>query len=256
VAVLCCRNVRPQSQIQWRADPNFTRVRVGRSDIVLRRDISAHVAEILQRLGALGSGDELGAGNRQSGFHVTIAGAPELFARRSRRGGMIALILDDIYVGINPRPLRELALTVEATNRGVPVAEPMGAVVEWIGPILYRGFFLTRAMPGMTLWQFLMTDDDPVVRSHVLGQARAAIETMHTKGLSHADLNLHNLLVTQAGESFTVMILDLDKSRLYDSPLSPAKRRENLARLARSARKLDPSGKYLDAGARAILNLE
>ena len=254
--LLCCQNVRPQSQIQWRADPNFTRVRVGRREIILRRDISAHVAEILQRLGALGSGDESGAGNRQSGFHVTIAGAPEIFARRSRRGGMIASILDDIYVGINPRPLRELAITVEAAHRGVPVAEPMGAVVEWIGPILYRGFFLTRAMPGMTLWQFLMTDDDPVVRSHVLGQARAAIETMHTKGLSHADLNLHNLLVTQAGESFTVMILDLDKSRLYDSPLSPAMRRENLARLARSARKLDPAGKYLDARAHAILNLE
>jgi hypothetical protein len=79
---------------------------------------------------------------------------------------------------------------------------------------------------------------------------------MHTKGLSHADLNLHNLLVTQAGESFTVMILDLDKSRLYDSPLSPAMRRANLARLARSARKLDPAGKYLDAAAFALLNLE
>ncbi len=206
--------MRPQSQIQWRADPNFTRIRIGRHDIILRRDIGARTAEILERLNALGSGGESGTGNRKSGFHVTIAGAPEIFARRSRRGGMIASILDDIYLGTNPRPLRELAITVEATHRGVPVVEPMGAVVEWIGPVLYRGFFLTRAMPGMTLWQFLETDDDPVVRSHVLGQAQAAIETMHTKGLSHADLNLHNLLVTQAGESFTVMILDLDKSRL------------------------------------------
>ena len=248
--------MRPQSQIQWRADPNFTRIRIGRRDIILRRDIGAHTTEILQRLDALGSGDEAGAGNRQSGFHVTIAGAPEIFARRARRGGMIASILDDIYLGTNPRPLRELAITVEAAHRGVPVAEPMGAVVQWIGPILYRGFFLTRAMPGMTLWQFLLTDDDPVVRSHVLGQARGAIETMHTKGLSHADLNLHNLLVTQAGESFTVMILDLDKSRLHDSPLSSAMRRANLARLARSARKLDPAGKYLDAAAFAMLNLE
>ena len=111
-------------------------------------------------------------------------------------------------------------------------------------------------MPGMTLWQFLQTDDDPTVRSHVLEQARAAIETMHAKGLSHADLNLHNLLVTKARESFAVMILDLDKSRLYDSPLSPAMRRANLARLARSARKLDPAGKILDAAALAILNLE
>jgi Lipopolysaccharide kinase (Kdo/WaaP) family len=253
--------VRPAPQIQWRADPNFTRIRVGRRDIILHREIHAHAGAILQRLGALGSGREAGAGNRQSAFRVSIADAPEMYARRSRRGGFIGSILQgislgDIYLGTNPRPLRELALTVEAINRGVPVAEPMGAVVEWIGPVLYSGVFLTRAMRGMTLWQFILTDDDPVVRGHVLEQARAAIETMHSKGLSHADLNLYNLLVTQAGESFTVIILDLDKSRLYDSPLAPAMRRANLRRLARSARKLDPAGKYLDAAAFSLLNLE
>jgi hypothetical protein len=248
--------VRPRSQIQWRADPNFTRIKIARRDLVLHREIAALAPEILRSLSALGVAGESGAGNRQSAFRVNIAGAPEIYARRSRRGGIVASILDDIYVGIDPRPLSELSLTVEAMRRGVPVVEPMGAIVEWIGPALYRGFFLTRAMPGMTLWEFLQTDDDPVVRGHVLEQARAAIETMHTKGLSHADLNLHNLLVTQAGDSFIVMILDLDKSRLYDSPLSPAMRRATLARLARSARKLDPHGKYLDSAAYAILKLE
>ena len=90
----------------------------------------------------------------------------------------------------------------------------------------------------------------------MLGQARAAIDTMHDKGLFHADLNLHNLLVTQARESFTVIIIDLDKSRLFDAPLSSAMRRANAARLIRSARKLDPSGKFLDAAALSILNPE
>ena len=248
--------MRPPSQIQWRADPNFIRIRIARRELVLHREIAALAPEILRSLSALGVAGESGAGNRQSAFRVKIVGAPEIYARRSRRGGIIASLLDDIYIGIDPRPLTELALTVEAMNRGVPVVEPMGAIVEWIGPALYRGFFLTRAMPGMTLWEFLQTDDDPVVRNHVLEQVRVAIETMHSKGLSHADLNLHNLLVTQAGDSFTVMILDLDKSRLYDSPLSPAMRRANLVRLARSARKLDPHGKYLDSGAFAILKLE
>lgn len=248
--------MRPASQIQWRSDPNFTRIRIGRRDIVLHREIAALAREILQSLSALGSSGESGAGNRQSAFRIDVAGAPEMYARRSRRGGLIASLLNDVYLGANPRPLTELALTVEAMNRGVPVVEPMGAIVEWLGPVLYRGVFITRAIPGMTLWQFLLTDDDPTVRSHVLEQARAAIETMHAKGLAHADLNLHNLLVTQAGESFTVMILDLDKSRLYDSPLGPPMRRANLARLARSARKLDPAGKYLDAAAMSILNPE
>jgi tRNA A-37 threonylcarbamoyl transferase component Bud32 len=169
---------------------------------------------------------------------------------------MIASILSDIYAGITPRPLTELAVTIEAMRRGIPVAEPMGAMVQWIGPALYRGFFLTRAVRGMTLWEFLKTDDDSTVRSHVLGQARAAIDTMHDNGLFHADLNLHNLLVTEARERFTVIIIDLDKSRLFDAPLSSAMRRANAVRLTRSARKLDPSGKILDATALSILNLQ
>jgi len=59
--------------------------------------------------------------------------------------------------------------------------------------------------------------------------------------------------VTQERESFTVIIIDLDKARLYDAPLPAAMRRANAARLVRSARKLDPSGRFIDAAALAIL---
>jgi 3-deoxy-D-manno-octulosonic acid kinase len=239
--------------MQLRSDPNFAAFRIGRRELVIHRDIASHGAEIMQKLGELASASEAGAGNRRSAFRLNLAGGLELFARRGRRGGMIGSILSDVYVGIAPRPLNELALTVEAMRRGIPVAEPMGAMIEWIGPALYRGFFLTRAVRGMTLWEFLKTDDDQMVRGHVLGQARAAIDTMQNKGLFHADLNLHNLLVTQTRESFTVIIIDLDKARLFDAPLPAAMRRANAARLMRSARKLDPSGQFLDASALSIL---
>ena len=210
----------------------------------------------MQKLGELTSAVEAGAGNRQSANRLNLEDGLELFARRGRRGGMIASILSDLYLGVTPRPLTELAVTIEAVRRGIPIAEPMGAMVEWVGPALYRGFFLSRAVQGMTLWEFLKTDDDPTVRNHVLGQVRSAIDTMHGKGLFHADLNLHNLIVTRARDSFTVIIIDLDKSRLFDAPVSSAMRRANAARLIRSARKLDPSGKFLDAAALSILNLE
>ena len=246
--------MRPPSQMKWRSDPNFSTFRIERRELVIHRDIASQAAQILQKLGMLTSAVEAGAGNRQSAFRMNLDDGHEVFARRSRRGGMIASILNDVYMGMTPRPLTELAVTIEAMRRGIPVAEPMGAMVEWIAPVLYRGFFLTRAVPGMTLWEFLKTDDDPTVRSHVLGQARTAIDTMHEKGLFHADLNLHNLLVTQVRESFTVIIIDLDKSRLFDASVSPAMRRSNAARLMRSARKLDPSGKILDAAALSILS--
>src|SRR5208282_4203270 len=176
-------SVRPPSQMKWRSDANFSAFRIGRRELVIHRDIASHAAEILQKLGALASASEAGAGNRRSAFRLSLAGGLELFARRGRRGGMIGSILSDVYVGITPRPLNELAVTVEALRRGIQVAEPMGAMIEWIGPALYRGFFLTRAVRAMTLWEFLRTDDDPIVRSHVLGQARAAIDAMHDKGL-------------------------------------------------------------------------
>jgi 3-deoxy-D-manno-octulosonic acid kinase len=239
--------------MKWRSDPNFSTFRIVSRELVIHRDIASQAAQIMQKLGTLASASGTGAGNRQSAHRLNLDGGLELFARRSRRGGLIGSILSDIYVGMEPRPLNELAVTVEARRRGIPVAEPMGAMIEWIGPALYRGFFLTRAVRGMTLWQFVKTDDDQTVRSHVLGKARAAIDLMHDKGLFHADLNLHNLLVTQARESFTVIIIDLDKSRLFDAPLSSAMRRANAARLIRSARKLDPNGQFLDATALSIL---
>jgi Lipopolysaccharide kinase (Kdo/WaaP) family len=245
--------VRPPAKMGWRSDPNFSTFKLARRELVIHRDIASQAAEILKKLDALASASEAGAGNRKSAFRMQLDGGLELYARRGRRGGLIASILSDVYVGIAPRPLNELAVNVAAMKRGIPVAEPMGAMVEWIGPALYRGFFLTRAVRGMTLWQFVKTDDDPTVRNHVLAQARAAIDAMQANGLFHADLNLHNLLVTQARDSFTVIIIDLDKARLFDPPLSAAMRRANAARLLRSARKLDPSGQYLDATALSIL---
>lgn len=248
--------VRPQSQMKWRADPNFSTFKIGSRELLIRRDIESDAAQIMQRLSELRTSPEPGAGNRQSGFRIALDDGLELFARRCRRGGMVASLISDVYVGIAPRPFDELGVTLEAMRRGIPVAEPMGAMVEWLGPALYRGFFLTRAVRGMTLWEFVQADDDRTVRQHVLEQARGSIATMHDKGLFHADLNLHNLIVTRVGESFTVIMIDLDKARIFEQPLSPAMRRNNLARLMRSARKLDPSRQFLDAAALAILSPE
>ncbi len=237
----------------------FSRIPAGPYQLYLRADLAPHAAALataLSELGAASSTDtgSRGAGNRGGGFRLTLPGGPDLFVRRSRRGGAMRLLLDDLYFGLHPRPLGELWVTAEAARRGVPLAEPMGAAVRWIAPGLYRGFFITRAAAGMTLWEFLRTDDDASVRAHVLDRAREAIETMLRAGLHHPDLNLENLFVTPHGESFTVIILDLDKARLYDRSVSGAARRRIAARLARSARKLDPHGRLLDPAALSMLN--
>jgi 3-deoxy-D-manno-octulosonic acid kinase len=177
----------------------------------------------------------------------------ELFVRYARRGGLIRFLISDWYCGSGARPLHELAVAAEALRRGIPVAEPIGAIVEWVAPMIYRGVFLTRALTGMTLWQFVQADDDPLVRMHVAGQVRQTINSAHEKGLFHADLNLHNIFISSANESFAIMLLDLDKARILIGALPPGLRLRNLARLRRSIRKLDPSGHYFDPPMIAVL---
>jgi len=224
---------------------------LGRRRVYLRRDLAARAPAIVAALSTLRSTG--GAGNRMGGFALKLDDGMELFARKNRRGGLLQPVLKDLYMGIRPRPVRELAVAAEARRRGIPVAEPIGAMVEWVAPMVYRGVFLTRALAGMTLWEFVRTDDDPHVRSHVTEQARQAIDTMHRLGLYHADLNLHNLFVTKSRESFAVVILDLDKAQLFDGPVPAAMRARNLARLRESGRKLDPEGRYLDSQALELL---
>jgi hypothetical protein len=236
-------------------DSDFVKRRRGKARLYLEKVLAPHTDAIASRLASIVSNDEAGAGNRRSAYRLTLRGAPDLFARRTRRGGAMRFLVPDIYFGAEPRPLRELLVTIEARTRGVPLAEPMGAVVEWVAPMIYRGFFLTRALEGMTLWDFLRRDCDSVTRGYVLDQARHAIDTMHHRGLLHADLNLHNLFVTRVGDQFTVVILDLDKARLYSPPLSESLREATLARLSRSARRLDPVGRYLDDYARSRLSI-
>ena len=232
----------------------FQKFELGRRTVFLRRDLMPRAAEIITSLSGIGSAP--GIGNRSSGFLIKLKDGTELFVRLGRRGGLIRWLTKDVYVGVRPRPLRELAVAVAARRLGIPVAEPMGAIIEWIAPLIYRGMFLTRALPGMTLWEFLRTDDDPVVRAHVIEQVRKTIATMHRHGLLHADLNLHNLFVSTAHESFAIAILDLDKARFFPGPLSQRLRTHNLARLRRSALKLDSRKHFLDSRALDLLTTE
>src|ERR1700731_2254148 len=168
----------------------FSRISAGPYQLYLRADLAPHAAALAAALGEFGAAGSTGnanrgVGNRGGGFRLTLPGGPELFVRRARRGGAIRRVLGDRYFGFHPRPLTELIVTAKASRRGVPLAEPMGAAVRWVAPGLYRGFFITRAAAGMTLWEFLRTDDDSSVRAHVLERAREAIETMLQRGMYH-----------------------------------------------------------------------
>ena len=140
---------------------HFLETVIGRLRFYLTSDLAPHAAAISRHLAALESSPAAGLGNRRSARPLAAPGLPPMFARRSRRGGMMRFVSAEIYAGLAPRPLHELAITAIAHRRGLPVVEPLGAAVEWLAPGLYRGWFLSRALEGVTLWQFLLSTADP-----------------------------------------------------------------------------------------------
>ncbi len=232
--------------------PDFIKSRQGRTLVYLHREIAAVAPALLVEIDRTLRSGKKGAGNRESGYPIDVEGAPQLFVRRSRRGGMMSF-LGDLYIGFLPRMVHELNVISEARKRGVPTPEPMGAIVETVAPALYRGAVITKTIPGMTMWEFVKVETDPRSLSHVLRMARYSVDTMHEHGLMHDDLNLHNLYVSMAGDGFSVVLLDFDKAKLGSRPLSSFQRKRNLKRLAHSIRKLDPEGRYLNDASLKIL---
>lgn len=233
---------------------DFRQIRLaGRMTLYLRSELAGMAQELVRRLIALDRHGG-GAGNRGGGYRLdSEAGA--LFVRKCHRGGLVAFAVRDLYFGRTPRPLRELADTLIAVERGVALAEPVGVVIQWAAPLIYRGFFLTRYLQGRTLWDLLSAETDGTRRIAALSAARAAIARMHRSGVEHADLNLHNIFVTGDPAAPSVVLLDLDKARLHSGPLAPARCAVHLARLARSARKLERRGLALNNGEQAALGL-
>jgi 3-deoxy-D-manno-octulosonic acid kinase len=236
------------------AELGFCEAVFGHRRLYLAPSVAMHAPAINCHLAAIGKLPARGLGNRRGTVRVEIAALPPMFARRCRRGGMMRFLVSEAYTGLVPRPLRELVVTATARRRALPVVEPLGAGVEWLATGVYRGWFLTRALEGETLWQMLLRPAASVTRRQALEQARATIDRLHDGGVYHADLNFHNLFVSR-GTPPAVVALDLDKARLYPQPLPPALRRANFARLERSARKLMDAGAILAASERDILGI-
>jgi lipopolysaccharide kinase (Kdo/WaaP) family protein len=227
----------------------------GRRRLYLAPELAGQASSIDLHLKWLDRRREPASGNRRSAFAVQLDGLPPMFMRRYRRGGMMRFLVSDLYVGEAPRPLQELAVTLTARKRGLPVAQPLGAAMQWLAPGLYRGWFLTRALEGRTLWDLLLYDTDQATRRQALEQARVSIERLHEGGLYHADLNFHNLFVCEGERPLRVVVLDLDKARLYPAALPQSLRRANFKRLARSARRLAAAGAVLSGSERDVAGL-
>ncbi len=150
-----------------------------------------------------------------------------------------------------PRPFRELSITEELRRRGLRTVEVYAACVSRpFGPF-YRAWLITRQLPDAEdLGSALKSGfAERVGFERALRTVAESIAALHREGVYHADLNLKNILLRAEAADFAAYIIDFDKAKVFLGRLPAPFARKNLARLKRSARKLDPERKFLTAAA-------
>ncbi len=188
------------------------------------------------------------AGSGRGGSWFVRDGDTELVLRHYRRGGKIAALLGDKYFYIGSdrsRSVEEFELLTDLWERGLPVPEPVAAGYNR-GIVFYTAQLITRRIEGAQSWsEFLATSALSMQPWEAIG---STIAEFHREGVNHADLNAHNILVSQNRDN--IYLIDFDKSRVENSA-SDAWRRQNLARLHRSLKKLQTDQQHdsdLEAG--------
>lgn len=151
--------------------------------------------------------------------------------RHYRRGGLFGKMIADQYVFTgwhNTRSCAEFHLLQRLANAGVHVPRPIAARVERSG-LVYRADLLSEKVPQATDLVGVLTQQSlEESQYHAIGRE---IAKMHQAQVNHTDLNIHNLLLDEAGK---VWIIDFDKCR--EQPGTEWKQ-DNLDRLLRSFRK-------------------
>jgi len=178
-----------------------------------------------------------GAAGRGATARLTLAGGVPVILKRMRRGGWAGRCWRDRYAG-RRRLLNNLATPLEAARRGIPTAAPVALLLASAWGPLYEGWLAVEEITdaGDLAASYRRGVDPP---PQLLRAVAALLRRMHDAGLEHRDLNLGNLLARERGvaepEPF---VIDLDRARLHEGPLSFRLRQRALRRLERSQVKL------------------
>ena len=151
--------------------------------------------------------------------------------RHYRRGGLMAGLLGDRYhwrSEESTRPFAEWQLTYRLHRAGLPVPAPVGARYRHAGG-RYTGDIITERLPTVgSLSECLRTGALSILTWISIGRC---IRRFHDLGVCHADLNAHNILLSEEN----VYLIDFDRCQLRTPGLWCD---GNLVRLRRSLEKV------------------
>jgi tRNA A-37 threonylcarbamoyl transferase component Bud32 len=153
----------------------------------------------------------------------------QLVLKHYHRGGMVAAIMGDRYLGYVPektRSFREWCLLKTLQRFDLPAPVPVLASFSKAGLFGYRADLITIEIPNsLPLADFLFTRALSDERWQQLGQVLARF---HEKSVYHADLNARNILL----DKNQFYLIDFDKGRVR--VMSEGWKHLNLVRLQRS----------------------
>ncbi len=177
-------------------------------------------------------------------IHPTPSGG-EWALRHYLRGGFVARWNPDRYLWLGAertRPFRELRLTAALLAAGLPVPSPVAARYVRAG-LHYRADLLTVRIPGVQPLSAQLIHWSSAVWDAV----GRCVRQFHDAGAWHADLNAHNVLVSEGAGSPAVYLIDWDRGCLLSPAMAARAARGNVLRLQRSLHKLALEAGWLAA---------
>lgn len=158
-------------------------------------------------------------GRAQAYFINTPAG--EVVWRKYQRGGLPGKFIERSYLWLglkNTRAYKELLLTQQLYNLGLPVPQPLAARVVKTG-LTYQADLITRKLANsQTLADYLVAafavpQPDLTTINQQLSQVEATVRQFHAQGLNHTDLNPRNILIAYVPRETSAVNKPLDTEK-------------------------------------------
>jgi len=196
-------------------------------------------------------GELEGATSGRGAAYFLSADGRRYVLRHYRRGGFAARLSADHYAwwGENhTRPFAEWQMTYSLHRAGLPVPAPIAARYQRAAGVTYTGDLITERLATVgSLAECLRTGALSIVTWISIGRC---IRRFHDLGVCHADLNAHNILLSDE----QVYLIDFDRCQLRGAGLW---RDANLVRLRRSLEKLTwglPAERFAEADWHGLLD--